>query len=66
MNLAQPDEDPKLVKIAQDLFPEEEVKLMQTLKDYMDVFAWTYKDLKGVDSDICQHTIPIKLDAKPV
>ena len=30
----------------------------------MDVFAWTYKDLKGVDPNICQHTIPIKLDAK--
>ena len=66
VNLAQPDEDPKLVKIAQDLSLEEEVKLIQTLRDYMDVFAWTYKDLKGVDPNICQHTIPIKLDAKPV
>ena len=29
------------------------------------MFAWTYKDLKGVDLTICQHTIPMKEDAKP-
>ena len=66
MNLAQPNEEPKLVKIAQDLSPDKEVKLIQTLRDYMDVFAWTYKDLKGVDPTICQHTIPMKLEAKPI
>ena len=66
MNLAQPNEEPKLEEIAQDLSPDEEVKMIQTLKDYMDVFAWTYKDLKVVEPDICQQTIPIKLDAKPV
>ncbi|MCO5551829.1 hypothetical protein L7F22_005332 [Adiantum nelumboides] len=32
---------------------------------YKDVFAWSYKDLKGVDPSICQHTIPLKRDAKP-
>ena len=35
------------------------------MKEYKDVFAWSYKDLKGVDPDICQHTIPMKEDAKP-
>ena len=29
------------------------------------MFAWSYKDLKGVDPLICQHTIPTKADAKP-
>lgn len=38
---------------------------MSTLKEYRDVFAWSYKDLKGVDPDICQHTIPMKDTAKP-
>ena len=66
VNLASPNEEPNLVKVAQDLSPKEETKLIQTLKDYMDVLAWSYQDLKGVDPNICQHTIPIKLDAKPV
>ncbi|MCO5557895.1 hypothetical protein L7F22_011467 [Adiantum nelumboides] len=29
------------------------------------MFAWSYKDLKGVDPSICQHTILLKSDAKP-
>ena len=35
------------------------------MKKYKDVFAWSYKDLKGVDPEICQHTIPLREDAKP-
>ena len=38
---------------------------MKTLKKYRDVFASSYKDFKGVDSDICQHTISMREDAKP-
>ena len=30
-----------------------------------DVFSWSYKDLKGADLEICQHTIPMCEDAKP-
>ena len=29
------------------------------------MFAWSYKDLKGVDPAICQHTIPLSDDARP-
>ena len=39
--------------------------LMETLKRNKDVFAGSYKDLKGVDLAICQHTIPMVKDAKP-
>ena len=66
VNLAQPGEESKPVKIAQDLTSKEESLIFQTLKEYRGVFAWTYKDLKGVDPTICQHTIPMKLEAKPV
>ncbi|WP_447383736.1 hypothetical protein, partial [Streptococcus pseudopneumoniae] len=51
--------------IATDLSLGKEALLIRTLKDYWDTFAWSYKDLKGVDPDICQHTIPLKPDAKP-
>ena len=66
VNLARPGEESKPVKIAQDLTSKEESLLLQTLTEYRDVFAWTYKDLKGVDLTICQHTIPMKLEEKPV
>ena len=64
-DLAFPGEDPCIVYIATDLSPEEEELLIKTLKEYRDVFAWSYKDLKGVDPDICKHTIPTQDDAKP-
>ncbi|MCO5580351.1 hypothetical protein L7F22_034217 [Adiantum nelumboides] len=65
IDLAEPGEEPKPAYIAIDLTEEEEQLLIATLKQYKDVFAWSYKDLKGVDPSIGQHTIPLKSDAKP-
>ena len=65
IDLSESGEELKPAYIATDLSPEEEELLIKTLKQYRDVFAWSYKDLKGVDPDICQHTIPLKSDAKP-
>ena len=48
-----------------DLTPNKEELLISMLKEYRDVFSWTYKDPKGVDPAICQHTIPMRDDAKP-
>ena len=53
IDLAKPGEDPKIMYIATDLDPEEEQKLIDLLQEYRDVFAWSFKDLKGVDSAIC-------------
>ena len=35
------------------------------MKRYIDVFSWSYEDLKEYDTSIIQHTIPIKLGEKP-
>ena len=53
IDLAEEEEDPRPAYIANDLLPEEEELLIKTLKEYKDVFAWSYRDLKGVDPDIC-------------
>ena len=65
IDLDEPGEEPMLTWIVIDLSQEEEELLISTLKKYKDVFAWSYKDLKGVDPVICQHTIPMQEDAKP-
>ena len=54
IDLAAPRQDPKPVYIATELF-----------KEYKDVFAWSFQDLKRVDPSVCQHTIPLRDDAKP-
>ena len=63
--IADPGEESKPMYIATDLEPEEESELIKLLKEYKDVFAWSFKDLKGVDPIVCQHTIPMREDAKP-
>ena len=65
IDLAQLGEDLKIMYITTDLDPEEEQKLIELLQEYCDVFAWSFKDLKGVDLAIFQHTIPLRDDAKP-
>ena len=35
------------------------------MKEYSDVFSWSYNDLKAYDTSIIQHTIPIKKDDIP-
>ena len=65
VDLANEGEEPQLVWIATNLSPDEEKLLIHTLRDHRNVFAWSYKDLKGVAPNICQHTIPMREDAKP-
>ncbi len=34
-------------------------QLIELLKEFKDVFAWTYKDLKGIPLEIVQHKIEL-------
>ena len=65
LDLALPREEPHPMYITMDLEPQEEELLLTSLRNHRDVFAWSYKDLKGVDPNICKQTIPMKDDAKP-
>ena len=37
---------------------------MKLFREYKDIFAWTYEDLKTYDMKITQHVIPLKENAK--
>jgi hypothetical protein len=45
----------RAVTIGAHLNPEEEKELIQFLNKNKDVFAWSAKDLQGVDRDIIEH-----------
>ena len=45
--------------------PGERNKFISLFKQYKDVFAWTYEDLKTYDTNIIQHVIPIRSGIKP-
>jgi hypothetical protein len=54
-----------MVKLSKSLPPEQKLKYIELFKEYSDVFAWGYEDLKAYDTSIIQHRIPIKEDQKP-
>ena len=45
-------ENPKLIKLSKSLPPTEKVKYIEFLKEFQDVFAWSYEDLKSYDTNI--------------
>jgi ribonuclease HI len=59
------EEDPKWVKLSSSLSKEQRVEYVRLLKEFTDVFSWTYEDLRTYDTNIIEHKIPLKEDAKP-
>ena len=54
----------KIIKLSKTLPQQEKEKYITLLKEYQDVFSWSYEDLKSYDTNIIQHKIPIKEDEK--
>ena len=64
VNLGTP-ESPKNVNLGKTISKEERKFYLKLFRQYQDVFAWSYRDLKMYDTHIIQHTIPLKLELKP-
>ena len=56
--------EPKYVNLGKCCSPGERSKF-SIFKQYKDVFAWTYEELKTYDTNIIQHVILIKGGIKP-
>src|ERR1051325_1729429 len=60
------EEDKKEVNIGGSLDNNVKGKLIDLLKEYVDVFAWSYQDMPGLDTSIVKHHLPLKLECPPV
>jgi hypothetical protein len=58
-------EEPKFVKLSRILTKEQRDEYTELLREFVDVFAWTYEDLKTYDTSVIEHKIPLKEEAKP-
>jgi len=58
-------EKPKIIKLSTSLPPDQKPKYIDLFKEFQDVFAWGYEDLKSYDTSVIQHTIPLKPNKKP-
>ena len=59
-------DQPKEIRIGSSLSPDEKSKLIDMLRSYLDVLAWSYEDMPGLDPTIVQHHLPIFPYARPV
>ena len=41
-------------------------RLIKLLHEYVDIFAWSYRDMPGLDTDIVVHILPLKEGCSPV
>ena len=55
----------KMVKLSKMLPPNQKLKYVELIKEFHDVFSWSYEDLKSYDTSVIQHTIPLKENQKP-
>ena len=58
--------EPKTILIAKEMLSSDKERLIALLKQYKDVFAWSFENMKGLDPTFCQHQINLHKDAKPV
>ena len=59
-------EEAKEVRVGSDSQEEVKEKLIKLLNDYMDVFAWSYQDMPGLNTDIMVHLLPLREECPPV
>ena len=59
-------DQPRELRIGSDLSADERDILIQLLRSYLDVFAWSYEDMPGLDPSIVQHRLPLLPHARSV
>ena len=60
------EEDKKEVKIGANLEDNIKNRLIQMFHDYVEIFAWSYKYMPGLDADIVVHHLPMKESCPPI
>src|SRR4051794_11967678 len=58
--------NPKPIYISDTLFLGEKLDLIALIRETIDIFAWHYEDLRGLDLKVAVHHFNIKKGAKPV
>ena len=48
-----------MIQVGNTLTTSEKDALVTLLTEFKEVFAWSYEDMLGIDTDIVQHCIPI-------
>ena len=60
------DNEKKEVKIGSSLGSSTKKKIMDLLKKYANIFAWSYQDMPSLSTKIVEHQLPMRPECKPV
>ncbi|KAH0686027.1 hypothetical protein KY284_016580 [Solanum tuberosum] len=60
------DEDPKPTYVNASLASDKEKAYVDLLKEYKVVFAWSYKEMSGLDPKVAVHHLAVKSGARPI
>ena len=52
--------------IEMTLSPEMRTKLVQFLKENLDIFAWSHEDMLGTSPKVIQHKLNVDPERKPI
>ena len=56
------DETTKTMRIGTTLSPKMRTRLIQFLKENLDVFAWSHEDMPGISLEVIQHKLNVNLE----
>ncbi|PKI71931.1 hypothetical protein CRG98_007699 [Punica granatum] len=59
------EEEPHTLKIKTRLDPIQRARMIDFLKEYQKVFAWSYADMPGLDPSIVKHFLPLDTENFP-
>ena len=60
------DDTTKTTRIGTTLSPEMRTRLIQFLKENLDVFAWSHEDMPGIPTEVIQHKLNVNPEKKLV
>ena len=60
------EEDKKEIKIGASLDVSVKKRVIELIREYVDIFAWSYKDMPGLDPNVVEHRLPLKPECPPV
>ena len=59
VNLGDGEEDEKMVKISKNISENEKGRLVALLKEYRDVFAWSYQEMPDLSPNLVVHKLKV-------
>ena len=56
----------KTTRVGMTISTDMKKKLVQFIKENLDIFAWSHEDMLGISIKIIQHKLEVDLEKKPV